>query len=974
MKKMMFALACASTLALVAEGEEGAPTVGSMVDFERYEANFTGLTAKDDFGSGSATDSYWLYAAVSGATDGSTVKAYDPSIEGNTQYLDLSTEGGTLWRSVNKLADAETLGTAQTVPAGGLFIDTMVQFTPTEDGGAPELGAGDKLAIWLNVDSSGATPVTNLCVRAGFLDDNGTSSSCTPKTYVLTGAGDINPSTWYRLKVKSIADSTKCMAKNLEAYPSGYLGFQIYLDGKLLSATEATIGEGYVGLALDAGEYGWLDETADAETIELMQSKTLFPCLLGAETTASLQAVGFKGSGAIDDLTISDKDPGAAPEGEGWPKDLKGLGTAEAPYQIANAADFAKFAEGVATGGENYPTEGIHFALTGNITLTGTASPIGAGANKDNVSTAAAKDTYIATAFKGTFDGQGNTISGLVLPREDYTGLFGSTYGATIKNLKVECAGFENDESVANYGGAILVGTSVDTTIENCEVSGTVTATKAIAGFVGYGASGTVVKGCVNKANLETANEKVAGMIACAQKGSGVFGDVGVTVDGCTNEGNLTCSTSGKTYLGGLVSYADSLVTLKGANEVKGTLTQVGGSVSSLVAPNSGSVAVDADATFTVPADMRTVTKASVDGIQLGLVSDGVATLVKAADVEAGKTYKVMAGTPAPVIALARGESITFQGAIDATGITAADAADQVTVADGVYTCSQIPVPLTGIALSQTTASVECDKTVTLTVTYTPENTTDDKTVVWSVEGDAATVENGVVTGVKPGTATVTATVGDKTASCTVTVTAIAVTPEVTLSDETAEFSADLALPTVTVAGDYVKDTDYTVAWDKELPTENPTENVVLTVTVAMKGNYTGSATKTFTVTPKTAAYPTYIETDAEKAKYDEWAKTNGADADSSKEAQYLLNVAPSADATIAIEAIEQVEGGWKITVSSAAQADLSQINGSLVVKTATTLGGAWTAQTIKPTFAAGKATITVPAGDAKFMKAAVTK
>lgn len=183
----------------------------------------------------------------------------------------------------------------------------MVQFTPTEDGGDPTLDpTTDKLAIWLNVKDN----VTNLCVKAGFIDDNGTSTSCKPKTYILTGAGDINPATWYRLKVKSIADSTKCMAKNPTAYDTGYLGFQIYLNNQLLTATEDTIGSGYVALALDAGDYGWLNETDDAATVELMRSKTLFPCLLGAETSATLQAVGFKGSGAIDSLQFTTQDPG----------------------------------------------------------------------------------------------------------------------------------------------------------------------------------------------------------------------------------------------------------------------------------------------------------------------------------------------------------------------------------------------------------------------------------------------------------------------------------------------------------------------------------------------------------------------------------------------------------------------------------------------------------------------------------------
>lgn len=60
-------------------------------------------------------------------------------------------------------------------------------------------------------------------------------------------------------------------------------------------------------------------------------------------------------------------------------------------------------------------------------------------------------------------------------------------------------------------------------------------------------------------------------------------------------------------------------------------------------------------------------------------------------------------------------------------------------------------------------------KTGTLTAAVAPESTTD--TVVWSSsDASVASVANGTVTGLKVGTATVTATAGGKSASCVVTV------------------------------------------------------------------------------------------------------------------------------------------------------------------------------------------------------------
>ena len=81
-------------------------------------------------------------------------------------------------------------------------------------------------------------------------------------------------------------------------------------------------------------------------------------------------------------------------------------------------------------------------------------------------------------------------------------------------------------------------------------------------------------------------------------------------------------------------------------------------------------------------------------------------------------------------------------------------------------------VAVTGVTLDQTTASVEEGKTVTLTATVVPADAT-DKVVTWS-SGDLtiATVSNGIVTGVKEGSTTITATAGGKSASCAVTVTA----------------------------------------------------------------------------------------------------------------------------------------------------------------------------------------------------------
>ena len=307
MKKLTFALACASTFALFAAID--AP----KADFENYTEE-TGWTVANRVEPGSQS-TYWLYEGASGSEDGSTVKAYGGEnlaapAAGGQNYLELSTEGGTLWRSLaagktdgegiaDKLGDAHTIDSQK-----GLYIDTMVQFTPTEDGGAPETTGGDKLAIWLNVETGEglATPVTNLCVKANAytLGEEGPMAAAT--TFPLVPADgsalSINPGTWYRLTVKAVANA-------LATDENGIIpAFEIRVDGALMKAASGlpfseVFGE-FVAEGLQAA-YG---------------QNALFPSLQemgNAGASITLQAVGFKGSGALDNLSISETEPQPTP-------------------------------------------------------------------------------------------------------------------------------------------------------------------------------------------------------------------------------------------------------------------------------------------------------------------------------------------------------------------------------------------------------------------------------------------------------------------------------------------------------------------------------------------------------------------------------------------------------------------------------------------------------------------------------------
>ena len=78
-------------------------------------------------------------------------------------------------------------------------------------------------------------------------------------------------------------------------------------------------------------------------------------------------------------------------------------------------------------------------------------------------------------------------------------------------------------------------------------------------------------------------------------------------------------------------------------------------------------------------------------------------------------------------------------------------------------------IPCTGIVLSTDTLSFTTTDTQTLSVVVSPENCTE--TVTWSVNPTGiATVKNGVVTPIRNGQATITATCGSQSATCAVTV------------------------------------------------------------------------------------------------------------------------------------------------------------------------------------------------------------
>ncbi|MBQ6979008.1 MAG: InlB B-repeat-containing protein [Paludibacteraceae bacterium] len=178
------------------------------------------------------------------------------------------------------------------------------------------------------------------------------------------------------------------------------------------------------------------------------------------------------------------------------------------------------------------------------------------------------------------------------------------------------------------------------------------------------------------------------------------------------------------------------------------------------------------------------------------------------------------------------------------TGTGLAEATTTVTIAAGStgnrsYTATWTAIVPSSVSLNKTSTTIEIEGTETLTATISPEVVADN-TITWtSSDETVATVTSaGVVTGVKAGTATITATThNDKTATCAVTV-APAVTYTVTYvyngadggSQPASATGASVTLPEPTKTG-YELEGWYTTAGakvDDGGETYSPTANITL--------------------------------------------------------------------------------------------------------------------------------------------------
>ena len=169
-------------------------------------------------------------------------------------------------------------------------------------------------------------------------------------------------------------------------------------------------------------------------------------------------------------------------------------------------------------------------------------------------------------------------------------------------------------------------------------------------------------------------------------------------------------------------------------------------------------------------------------------------------------------------------------------------------------------VAVSSVSLNKTSVTLTEGESEVLNATVKPDNAT-DKTVTWSSsDASVAKVENGKVTAVKAGSATITAKAGDKSATCTVTVNkkVVAVTSVTLNKTELTLTEGEAETLTATVKPDDA--TDKTVTWsssDASIATVDANGKVTAvkagTATITAKAG-DKSATCTVTVNKKVVA------------------------------------------------------------------------------------------------------------------------
>ena len=292
-----------------------------------------------------------------------------------------------------------------------------------------------------------------------------------------------------------------------------------------------------MGTGSSSYNYVTLDFTSASETVSKSKSKTYYIVVpsfassnisitVEASSTGLMEKTLTQNSAVMNANVIAQ---GPTVDMNGAVVDFIGLGTESSPFQINNLDDLITLRTRV-NAGKLY--DGKCFKLMDDIPC-GTWTGIGNTTNK----------------FKGTFDGDGKTITFTQTSGGSYCGLFKTAGTATFKNLIVNCT----ISSAGLYSGGI-VGQSDGTNFQNCTVSGSISGTtKRYGGITG------ILSTTAGRISHCTSSVAITSTVSGDALLGGIAGSVeksGSLVEYCSASGDITAA-SGK-MVGGITGYLAS--------------------------------------------------------------------------------------------------------------------------------------------------------------------------------------------------------------------------------------------------------------------------------------------------------------------------------------------------------------------------------------------------------------------------------
>lgn len=209
---------------------------------------------------------------------------------------------------------------------------------------------------------------------------------------------------------------------------------------------------------------------------------------------------------------------------------LKGSGTLEDPYLIENEADLITMST-IVNGSATFAN--ASYKMTADIFMTEVNfKPIGQTIN-----------------FKGTFDGDGHSISNLIInqPAESNVGLFGFVEGGTIKNVGIRSGNIHGSAKV----GA-LIGRTMYANIINCYSKANVSAVSNDCGGIVGMLNNSTLKNCFVWGKVSGGGESIGGIAGAANRSIDV--GTGCVVENCYSIAEVSATR----YAGQLIGYDES--------------------------------------------------------------------------------------------------------------------------------------------------------------------------------------------------------------------------------------------------------------------------------------------------------------------------------------------------------------------------------------------------------------------------------